>query len=68
MVTGISVVIGALKTIPKSLIRELEEIEIGRRAETIQTSALLRLLGILWSVLDTLGDLLSLKIQWKTII
>ena len=38
MVTGISVVIGALKTIPKSLIRELEELEIGGRAETLQTT------------------------------
>ena len=33
----ISIVIGVLETVPKGLERELEELEIGRCAETIQT-------------------------------
>ena len=32
------VVIGALGTVPKSFVRELEELEMGERAETIQTT------------------------------
>ena len=39
MVTVIPIVISALGTIPKGLVRELEELEIGGRAETIQTTA-----------------------------
>ena len=31
----IPIVIGALGTIPKSLLRRLEELKIGRQAETI---------------------------------
>ena len=34
---------GALGMIPKGLVRELEELEIRVQAETIQTTALLRL-------------------------
>ena len=34
--------IGALKTVPKCLVRELEKLEIGGPAGTIQTIALLR--------------------------
>ena len=37
----------ALGTIPKSLERELEELEIDERVETIQTKALLKLVWIL---------------------
>ena len=44
-----------------------EELEIRARVETIQTTALLRSSRILRRVLETLGDLLSLKLQWKTI-
>ena len=35
--TTIIIIIHVLKTIPKRLIRALKEIEIGGRAETIQT-------------------------------
>ena len=35
--TVIPMVIGALGTIPKDLVRGLEELEIGEKAETIQT-------------------------------
>ena len=66
-VTVIPVVIDALGTIHKDLIRGLEELEIWRRAETIQTTALLRSARVLRRVLEIWGDLLSLKLQWKTI-
>ena len=39
-VTVIAIVIGALRTIPKGLVRELEELEIGGRGKTIQTPTL----------------------------
>ena len=39
--------------------------EVGRRVETIQTTALLRTARILRRVLETWGDLLSLRLQWK---
>ena len=47
MVTVIPTVIGVLEMIPKCLVRELEELEIRGRAETIQTTALLRLSKLL---------------------
>ena len=39
----VPIVIGALGTAPKGLVRGLEELEIGGRAETIQTIAFSRL-------------------------
>ena len=63
-VTVIPVVIGALGTVTKELV---EDWEIRGREETIQTTALLRSAGILRRVLETWGDLLSLRLQWKTI-
>ena len=54
------VMIGAFGTITKGLLKSLEDLEIGGRAETMQTTALLR---ILRRVLETCGDLLSLKLQ-----
>ena len=39
-VTVIPIVIGALRTIPKGLIKELEDLEIREQEETIQTTAL----------------------------
>ena len=47
--------------------RELEELEIGGWIETIQIIALLRLASILRRVLETWGDLLSLRLQWNNI-
>ena len=46
-VTVIAIIIGALGTISKGLERGVEELEIGGRAETIQTTALLRSTKIL---------------------
>ena len=57
--------IGALGTVTKGLLKGLEDLEVGGRVETIQTTALLRTAKILRRVLETLGDLLSLKPQWK---
>ena len=66
-VTIVPVVIGALGTISKGLIKGLEDLEVGGRVETIQTTALLRTARILRRVLETWRDLLSLKLQWGTI-
>ena len=66
-VTIVPIVIGALGTITKALLKGLEDLEIGGRVETIQTTALLRRARILRWVLETCGDLLSLKLQCKTI-
>ena len=63
-VTIVPIVIGALGTITKGLLKGLE---IGGRVETIQTTALLGMARILRWVLETWGDLLSLKLQCKTI-
>ena len=41
-VTIVPIVIGALGTITKGLLKGLEDLEIGGRVETIQTTALLR--------------------------
>ena len=66
-VTIVPIVIDALGTVTKGLLKGLEDLEIGGRVETIQTTALLRTARILRRVLETCGDLLSLKLQWKTI-
>ena len=66
-VTFIPIVIGAFGTVIKGLIKVLEDLEIRGRVETIQTIALLRSARILRRVLETWEDLLSLKLQWKTI-
>ena len=66
-ITIVPIVIGALGTVTKGLLKGLEDLEVGRRVETIQTTALLRTARILRRVLETWGDLLSLKLQWKTI-
>ena len=65
-VTIIPIVIG-LGTVNKVLVQGLEDLEISGRVETIQTTALLRSTRILQRVLETWGDLLSLKLQWETI-
>ena len=61
-VTVIPVVIWALGTVPKGLVQGLEDLEIRVRVETIQTTALMLSVRILRRVLETWGDLLSLKI------
>ena len=66
-VTIVPIVIGAFGTITKGLLKSLEDLEVGRRVETIQMTALLWTNRILRRVLETWGDLLSLKLQWKPI-
>ena len=65
-VTIVPIVIGALGTVTKGLLKGLEDLEVGGRVETIQTIALLRTARILRRVLETWGNLLSLKLQWKS--
>ena len=52
-VTIISTVIGAFGKVTKGLLKGLEELEIGGRVETIQTTALLRTARILRRALET---------------
>ena len=61
--TVIPIVVGALGTVPKGLVKGLKDLEIRNQVETIQTTALLRLARILRRVLETRGDLLSLKLH-----
>ena len=49
----ILVVIGALETIPKNFVRGLENLEFRGRAETLQTTVLLRSVRTLRKVLET---------------
>ena len=59
-VTVIPIVVYALGTFPKGLESGQEELEIGGRV-------LIKSARIQRRVLKTGGDLLSLKLQWKTI-
>ena len=55
-VTIVPIVIGALGTITKGLLKGLEDLEVGGRIETIQTTALLRTARILresWRLEET---------------
>ena len=52
-VTIVPIVIGALGTITKGLLKNLEDLEVDGRVETIQTTALLRTARILRRVLET---------------
>ena len=52
-VTIVPIVFRALGTITKGLLKGLEDFEVGRRVETIQTTALLRTARILRRVLET---------------
>ena len=49
--------------VTKGLLKGLEDLEAGGRVETIQTTALLRTARILRRILETWGDLVSLKVQ-----
>ena len=60
-------IIGALGTVTKELIKGLEDFETRGWIETIQTTAWLRTARIQRRVQEAWGDLLSLKLQWKTI-
>ena len=61
--TFIPIVIGALGTVTKGLIKGLEDLEIKSLVVTIRITALLRSARILGRVLETWIDLLSLKLQ-----
>ena len=61
-VTIIPIVIGAIGTVTKGLLKGLEDLEAGGWVETIQTTALLRTARIPRRVLETWGDLESLKL------
>ena len=52
-ITIVLIVIGALGTITKGLLKGLEDLEFGGRVETIQTTALLRMARILRRILET---------------
>ena len=49
----IPIVVDALRMISKRLVKELEDLEIRRQVQTIQTTALLRSTRILGRVLET---------------
>ena len=66
-VTAILIIVSVLKTFPKILESWLEQLDTRKRIEIIQTIALLRSVRILKRVLQTKGDLLSLRLQWKLI-
>ena len=63
----ILVVICALDSVTKGLVKGLEDLEIGERVETVQITASLRSDGILRRVPDTWGKLLWFKLKEKTI-
>ena len=63
----VPIVIGAFGTVTKGLLKGLEDLEVSGRALTIQTTALLKTVRKLRRVLEIWVDLLSLKLQWKTI-
>ena len=52
-VTIVPIVIGALGTITKGLLKGVEDLEVGGRVETIQKLALLRTARTLKRVLET---------------
>ena len=66
-VTIVPIVIGAFGTVTKGLLTGLDNLEVGGRVETIQTTALLKTARILRRVLETWEDLLSLNLRWKII-
>ena len=51
-VTVIPIVIGGFHTVTKGLLKGLEDLEVGDRVETIQTTALLKTAVILRRVLE----------------
>ena len=64
--TIVPIMIGAFDKVTKGFLKGLEDLDVGGRVETIQTTALLKTARIL-TFLDTWGDLLSLRLQWKII-
>ena len=58
-VTIIPIVIGAFGTVTKGLLKGLEDLEVGGRVETIQTTALLKMARILRRFLETCCNSIS---------
>ena len=52
-VTIIPILIGAFGTVTKGLLKGLEDLEVGGRVETTQTTALMRTTRILRRVMET---------------
>ena len=52
-VTIVPIMIGAFGTVTKGLLKRLEDLEVGGRVETIQTTALLKTARILRRVLES---------------
>ena len=63
--TIIPIVISLFGTVTKWLLKELEDLRVGGWVDTIQSTAFMRMVKILRRVLETWGDLLSIKDQWK---
>ena len=63
--TIVAIGICAFGTVTKGLLKGRDDLEVGGRVETIQTTVLLKTARILRRVLETWGDLLSLKLRWK---
>ena len=61
--TIIPILIGALCTVTKGLIKVVNDLEIRRRVNTIKTTAFVKSARILRRDLETLVDLLLLKLQ-----
>ncbi len=59
----VPIVSGAFGTVTEGLLKGLEDLEVGKRVETIQMTALLKTAKILKRVLETCRDLLSFKLQ-----
>ena len=62
-----TIAIGALGTAIKGFVKGQEDLEIRGEVKTIQTTEFLRSARLLRRVLETRGDLLSRRLQWKTI-
>ena len=65
--TVILMVFCMLSTVTKGLVQGQEDLEIRKQVKTIYMTALFRLARILRRVLETWGDLLLFKLQWKTL-
>ena len=63
----IAISIGVPGTIPKGLVKGLEDLEIRGQEKAIQITELIRCARILRRILETSGTLMLLKLQWETI-
>ena len=63
-INDLPIVIGALGTVTKGLVKELEGLEITRQEKTVQTTALVRSAKILRWVLETWGDFIIIMSCW----